>query len=100
MTEPIMSTKATTNRTTSRITMGQETCLHNKTGASGVSHWQVFPAVQPYGGLPMKHRALLLVTALLVAGSTAAMAQAPGGGGQNRGAQRMQALLQGITLTP
>jgi Spy/CpxP family protein refolding chaperone len=55
----------------------------------------------------MKSRILALAAMLTVAGASAAVAQAPGGsppqgqqGGQNRGAQRMAMMMQGITLTP
>ena len=53
----------------------------------------------------MKNRVMSLVAGLMIAGATAAFAQAPGtgqgqGGGPNRAAMRMQALLQGITVTP
>ncbi len=56
----------------------------------------------------MKNRIFTLAATLMIGAATAAMAQAPGGGGGmgmgqgggNRAAQRMQALLQGITLTP
>ncbi len=53
----------------------------------------------------MKNRILTLAATLMIGAATAGLAQAPGGGGGmgqggNRAAQRMQALLQGITLTP
>ena len=48
----------------------------------------------------MKRRIATLAAVFCLATASAALAQAPGGGGQNRGAQRLQALLQGITLTP
>ena len=55
----------------------------------------------------MKNRILTLAATLMIGAATAALAQAPGGGGgmgqgggANRAAMRMQALLQGITLTP
>jgi Spy/CpxP family protein refolding chaperone len=50
----------------------------------------------------MRSRFALLTGALLLLGSTAALAQNPGGGPGPGGfaARRMQRLLQGITLTP
>ena len=52
----------------------------------------------------MMRRILSVAAMLTIATAGAAFAQAPGGqgqgGGQNRAAMRMQALLQGITLTP
>ncbi|HEY2804853.1 MAG TPA: hypothetical protein VGI92_03255 [Gemmatimonadales bacterium] len=59
----------------------------------------------------MKNRILTIAATLMLGAATAAFAQAPGGGnpapgqgmgggGGGRAAQRMAALMQGITLTP
>ena len=56
----------------------------------------------------MKNRILTIAATLMIGVTSAALAQGGGGGGQggmgqggaNRAAQRMQMLLQGITLTP
>lgn len=51
----------------------------------------------------MKHRFLSLAAMFVLATASTALAQAPagsGGGAPNRAAQRMQMMMNGITLTP